>query len=86
MCICDLIYSIYDGLVDDVAYDVSVEPPLQPITGKSLPSSANTDREARLDIAARGFWQRGAMAFFDVRIFNPFAKTHLNKNLETVQK
>ena len=63
MCICDLIYSIYDGLVDDVAYDVSVEPPLQPITGKSLPSSANTDREARLDIAARVFGRGGQWHF-----------------------
>ena len=80
----DQLRDLVAALVDDVAYDVSVEPPLQPITGESLPSSANIDREARLDIAARGFWQRGAMAFFYVRVFNPFAKTHLNKNLETV--
>ena len=26
------------------------------------------------------------MAFFDVRIFNPFAKSHLKSNLETVFK
>ena len=30
--------------------------------------------EARLDIAARGFWQQCEMAFFDIRFFNPFAK------------
>ena len=37
-----------------------------------------------MDIAARGFWQKGVKAFFDVRIFNPFAKTHLSTKLKTV--
>ena len=32
----------------------------------------------------RGFWQRGERAFFDVRIFNPFAPTHVNKDLNSV--
>ena len=32
--------------------------------------------KARLDISALGFWQRGQRAFFDVRVFNPFAKSH----------
>ena len=78
----DQIRDMIAELVDDVAFDVRIEPPLQPITGESLPPPANTDDEARLDISARGFWQRGAMAFFDVRVFNPFAKTHLNSNLD----
>ena len=59
------------------------ERPLQPLTGEVLPPSANKEDEARLDIAARGFWQEGAMAFFDVKVFNPFAKTHLNMKLES---
>ena len=71
-------------MIDDVAYDVCVEPALQPLTGERLQSQANTEDEARLDVSARGFWQRGEMAFFDVRIFNPFAKTHLNAKLDTV--
>ena len=82
----DQIRDMIAELVDDVAFDVRIEPPLQPITGESLPPPANTDDEARLDISARGFWQRGAVAFFDVRVFNPFAKTHLNSNLEKVFK
>ena len=40
--------------------------------------------EARLDVAARGFWQDGAMAFFDVRVFNPFAKAHIKSKLMSV--
>ena len=69
-------------MVDGVAYDVQIEPPLQPLTGEKLRGSANKEKEARLDFTARGFWQRGEMAFFDVRVFNPFAKTQLNSKLE----
>ena len=71
-------------LLDDVAYDVRIEPPLEPLTGEGLPDTSNKKDEARLDIAARGFWQEGAMAFFDVRVFNPFAKTHSKKTLEAI--
>ena len=36
------------------------------------------------NVSARSFWQRGQRAFFDVRVFNPFAKTsHLNQKLDT---
>ena len=78
----DRIRDMLAKLLDDVAYDVRVEPPLQALTGEELPKSANSKEEARLDIAARGFWQDGAMAFFDVRVFNPFAKTHINSKIE----
>ena len=74
-------------VIDDVACDVRIEPPLQPLTGEVLQATgANREDEARLDVAARDFWQRGKMAFFDVRIFNPFAKTHLDQKLDTVFK
>ena len=69
------------NLLDEVAYDVRVEPPLTPLTRESLPSGSNIADDARLDIAARGFWERCEMAFFDIRVFNPYAKTHLNQNL-----
>ena len=79
----------YDGIrdalakiIDEVAYDVRIEPPLEPLTGEELPRNASREDEARLDIAARGFWQPSAMAFFDVRVFNPFAKTHLKTTLD----
>ena len=79
----DRIRDMFAKLLNDVAYDVRVEPPLEPLTGEAIPTSASREEDARLDIAARGFWQDGAMAFFDVRVFNPFAKTHLKKNLDT---
>ena len=43
-----------------------------------------SDDEGRVDNSARGFWQRGDKAFFDVRIFNPFAKSHLPVKLKTL--
>jgi len=80
----DRIRDIVAEMVDDIAFDVHVEPHLQQVTGEDLPPTANTENEARLDVAARGFWQRGEMAFFDVRVFNPFAKSHMSSKLETV--
>ena len=85
------IYKRHDGvrdviakILDDVAYDVQTEPPLQPLTGEVLADTANSEDMARLDISARGFWQRGDKAFFDVRVFNPFAKSHLPTKLDTL--
>ena len=85
------IHKRHDGVRDimaqamnDVAYDVCIEPPLQPLSGESLSTGVNVEEEARLDIKARGFWNRDEMAFFDVRIFNPFAKSYLNTKIETV--
>ena len=54
------------------------------MSGEVLPPGSNTSDEARLNIAARGFWQDGEMAFFDVKVFNPFAKSHLCRKLESV--
>ena len=50
-------------------------------TGEGLPSGSNIADDALLDIAARAFWKRCEIAFFDIRVFNPYAKTHLNQNL-----
>ena len=35
----------------------------------------------RLDVCARGFWQAGQMAFFDVRVFNPNARRYAEQEL-----
>ena len=66
------------GWMSEVCNDVCVEPPLQPLTGEALSgASAITEDGARLDIAANGFWGgRHDRAFFDVRIFNPYAPSN----------
>ena len=69
------------NVLSEVQKDVAIEPVLMPITGEELPDAANTADEARLDISARGFWQEGQRAFFDVRVFNPFAPTHLQSSI-----
>ena len=51
-----------------VCNDVEVEPVFQEVTGETLNYGANKAPDARLDIHARGFWERQRSAFFDVRV------------------
>lgn len=65
-------------LMSEVCHDVSIEPHLQPLSGEALDgaSSITTDG-ARLDVAANGFWGgRHERAYFDIRVFNPFAQSN----------
>ena len=59
---------------------------ITPLTGENFPLSTITTDEARVDVAARGVWAKGLMAFFDVRVFNPTAKSYLNSDLSTAHK
>ena len=77
----DEIRDLLAATIDEVAHDVSTEPALTPLSGETLPPSANIADDARVDVAARGFWQRCEKAFFDVRVFNPYASTHRNQSL-----
>lgn len=69
------------SLLDEVCPDVVTEPSLLPLSGETISTSANGADDARLDIAARGFWLREQRAFFDVRVFNPFAHSYLSQRL-----
>ena len=68
-------------MLHEVCRNVSIEPALQPLTGENLNRSAITSNESRVDVSALDFWVRGQQAFFDVRVFNPFAKRHAKKSL-----
>ena len=65
------------GLMIEVCHGVAVEPTLQTLSGEQMAlSSAITTDDARVDIQATGFWgDRRQRAFFDVKVFNPFAKS-----------
>ena len=54
---------LFASLLNEVANEVRIEPNLQPLSGETLPNGANCEDDARLDVAARGFWQRCEMAF-----------------------
>ena len=66
------------SLLKETCHGVATEPSLQPITSETFQTaSVNKQDGARLDIVANGFW--GGVyerAFFDVRVFNPFAPSN----------
>ena len=65
-----------------ICHGVLIEPTLQQLTGESLHErTANITDDARLDIAARGFWISGQRAFFDTRVFNPMARRYESQEL-----
>ena len=75
-------------LITEVCHNVLIEPPLQQLSGEIMSlQSANVQVKAWLDIAADGFWGCSHQhAFFDVRIFNPFACIYVNSPLSTCYK
>ena len=76
----DTVKNTLTKLLSRVCKDVEEEPHLIPVTNEQFERrSANTTNEARLDIKAKGFWQRGQTAFFDVRV------THLNTSTQRGQ-
>ena len=63
-------------LLKEVCNDVELEPPeLLPLSTEKLSNKTSNKADgARVDVSARGFWQRGRKTFLDVRVFNPLAK------------
>ena len=59
------------------AYNAPIEPKIQPLEGESFhKKTTTTEDDARLDIKANGHWRgRFSRTFFDVKIFNPHAKS-----------
>ena len=70
-------------IVSEICKDTEIAPKLLPLSGEELYGrTTNRSNEARLDIRARGFWNRGQQAFFNVRVFDPNACRYLNKSLQ----
>ena len=70
----------------EACHNVSIEPALQRLNGEVLPPSPNKDDNTRLDVRARAFWNNYQDAFFDVRVFYPFAPSYSQRPLATVYK
>ena len=63
--------------------DATKEPLLQPLQGEEFNyKTANVEQEARVDISAKGFWNRGQKSFFDLRVFNPLAPCYSGLSLD----
>ena len=74
-------------LMDEIHKDVRIEPELVKLTGEKFRlASANTTDDARVDVAARGVWVTGQMAYFDIRVFNPIAKTYMKSDLAAAHR
>ena len=70
-------------MMSEVCKNVEKEPVLQPLTGENLKyKSANKQDNARLDLSSQGFWTTGERAFFDIRVFDPVAPSHVNLELD----
>ena len=60
---------------------------LTPLTGEKMKyKTANTEDDARSDIAVQSFWSRGTRAFLDIRVYNPLCKVYATKSLTVCHK
>ena len=67
------VHDLTASLLTEVCHDVCIEPRLQALSGETMSThSATTEDNARLDVAASGFWEgRFKRALFDVRVLTP---------------
>ena len=81
------IHDITAPMLTKICHNVSTEPPLLPLTSESFAHcSASRDPNARLDIHARGFWNTGQDAFFDVRVFHPNASSNRSMTIASAYR
>ena len=76
------------NLLREVCHDVAVEPHLQPLWGEQLNGRTNIQGDGtRLDISACGFWGgRFEKAFYDIRVFNPYAQSNRTCQLQATYR
>ena len=72
------------ALMEEVADDVKIEPPLLPVGNVQLSNGSNIQPGAKLDIAARGIWSTHEQTMFDVRITHPYAPSNFEKSTEAL--
>ena len=70
-----------------ICKDVSIEPGLIQLTGnEGLANGSNTEDNARLDVACRGFWAPLQKSFLDIRFTHPNAPSNKNRKLKPLLK
>ena len=79
----DEIRNIICLLLKEVCSNVTTEPVLQPLQGEEFNyKTGNVEQYARVDLSARGFWNRGQQSLFDICIFNPLLPYYSRLSLE----
>ena len=73
-------------MLNIVCHDVQVEQVLQEITGEVLTRGTNQAPDARLDVHARGFWDRQGSSFFDVRVCHPNAESYKGLTIQQIYR
>ena len=82
----DGVRNLLTTFIDKICNNIEIEPRLQPLDNERFYlRSAVTVSEARLDIKAGGFWERGVTAFFDVRVTHVNSKCYQSKPTSEVQ-
>ena len=73
----DEIKDSFGILMSELCYEFKIGPKLQSLQAQSFVNkSIPFDEDARLDVKANGLWDsRFIRTFFDVKVFNPHAKT-----------
>ena len=69
-------------ILNQVCNDVRLEPALLPVTGEDLPPGTNIKDGARADVSALGIWMPLSRAFFDIKVFNPLARTNWQMDID----
>ena len=73
-------------LLSKVCKDVELEPQLQPVRGEKFKNKIIDGDEARLDVKARGFWRKGQLNYFDIRITNSNATSQIHQTSEKIYR
>ena len=73
-------------MLNTVCHDVEVEPVLQEIAGEVLTRGTDSAPDARLDVHARGLWNRQGSTFFDMRLFHPNAESYKDLPIQQIYR
>ena len=76
---------LFAVLAKEAFHDVEIEPPLTKLSGEIFDhKTANMTDEARSDTRVRNFWGNKANAFFDFRVFYPFANSYVESKITSL--
>lgn len=76
--------NITANLLHNIRNDVQIESILEPRTGEVFSNATNSTENARVDIKGWNVFIRGQLAYFHLKVFNPFARIYGDHSLQKV--